>query len=148
MKKLMLTLALLIVSMSAASAFAKDLCVIDNLGGHVLKFDAVKLLKGKSTALVGRLNFGNSALNTPLSGVLTLDSDNLTTRIVLTYSSVAINEIAIFTFVGDKNFNATGNYNIIGGSIMAVSWTSIACNLAAAANVSGAPVGGNSLLPQ
>lgn len=148
MKKLLLILAFVIVSMSTTSAFAKDLCVADSLG-HVWKFDTIKLLKGKSTPLVGRVNINNdSANNHPVSGAVTLDSDNLTTRIVLTFSHGDLNETIIFSMVGDKSFNATGRFLIIGGAATTpYTWGNIPCDLAAAANVQGAPEHRSSFLP-
>jgi hypothetical protein len=145
----MLFLAVLFVSASATSAFAKDLCVGDSLG-NFLKFNNVKLLKGKTTPLVGRYEFGNGN-NTPVFGAVTLDSDNVETRIVLTYSNVFTNEIAIFTMVGDKSFNATGNYDIdpIGSiDINNASWTNILCSTFLPAFTSGPSGGQNRLRPE
>ena len=56
MKKMMLGLTALFVSMSATSAFALDLCVINGFG-QLYKFDAVRLLKNKTTPLSGRFHF-------------------------------------------------------------------------------------------
>jgi hypothetical protein len=149
MKKLMLILAVLFVGMSANSALALNLCVQDSLA-NFLKFDGVKPQNGKSTPLAGRYEFGNGN-NTPVHGVVTVDSDKITTRIVLTYSNVFTNEIAIFTMVGDKLFNALGNYDIdpIGSiDINNVTWTNIPCNTFLPAFKSGPSEGGNRLRPE
>ncbi len=139
MKKLMLILAVIIVSMSVTSAFAKDLCVVDNLG-HTLKFDGIKLLKGKSTPLVGRLHIGGGVGNGPISGVVTLDSDNETTRIAVTYYGISLGEVVLLYLTGDKFFNAAGRYDIVPfvyGGDADYSWTNIPCTLVQAAIVSG-----------
>jgi hypothetical protein len=149
MKKLMLVLAVLFVTMSAASAMALNICVEDTLG-NFMKFDGVKLQNGKSTPLAGRYEFGNGN-NTPIHGVVTVDSDKITTRIVLTYSNVFTNEIAIFTMVGDKLFNAAGNYDIdpIGSiDFNNVVWSNIPCNTFLPAFKSGPSGGHNRLRPE
>ena len=73
MKRMMLVLAALFVSMSATSAFALDLCVI-NTFGQLYKFDTVRLLKNKTTPLTGRFHFSGGNDNKPIFGSVTLDT--------------------------------------------------------------------------
>lgn len=94
-------LAVVLLGITAGPAFAKDLCV-QNIFGQLLKFDNVKLLKGKTTALVGRFHPAGSDTNTPVNGVLTVDSDNVTTRIgIVSFPIGAVSSVG-WTMTGDK----------------------------------------------
>jgi hypothetical protein len=144
MKKLILALGLLIVSASATSAFAKDLCV-DAGGGIRVQFNKVVLLKGKTTLLAGRADVGGN--NVPVVGTLTLDADNVTTRIgVMVYQIPGSWNIVGFTMsvVGDKLFNASGffdNFPLNSNGDGAVTWTSVLCSSVPPAFPSRAVVG-------
>jgi len=128
MKKIMLFLAVLFLSVSTTSAMAKDLCVQGSLGvGFV--FNNVKLLKGKTTILTGRVFIGSS--NAPFQGAVTVDSDNVTTRIgVIAYQGTTLIGPVLWDMVGDKFFNATGNADVAPfGSVFGPDiWTNIPCN--------------------
>ena len=126
MKRMMLVLAALFVSMSATSAFALDLCVINGFG-QLYKFDTVKLLKNKTTPLSGRFHFSGGNDNKPILGSVTLDSDNLTVRIFILSEGSAVQFSESMT--GDKHFNAVGSFDnaplgsTTGGSV----WANIPC---------------------
>lgn len=126
MKKMMLVFAFLFVSMSATSAFALDLCVINGFG-QLYKFDAVRLLRNKTTPLTGRFHFLGGEDNKPIMGSVTLDNDNLTVRIFILAEGSAVQFSESMT--GDKKFNALGSYDnaplgsTTGGSV----WASIPC---------------------
>jgi hypothetical protein len=150
MKKLMLILTVLFVGMSANSAFALNLCVTDSIG-HDLKFDNVKLPKGKSAPLAGRLNIGGSETNAPLSGVVTVDSDNVTTRIVVEVVHVANGELVRFYLTGDKAFNASGRFDGLPfnfGGDGNYSWANVPCNTLLPAFRIGSPAGGDRIIPE
>jgi len=104
----MLVLAALLVGISATSAFALDLCVINGFG-QLYKFDTVKLLKNKTTPLTGRFHFSGGNDNKPLFGSVTLDSDNLTVRIFILAEGSAVQFTESMT--GDKHFNALGSFD-------------------------------------
>jgi hypothetical protein len=80
MRRIALLVAIFLVGLTTAPAFAKDLCVVNDFG-QLLKFDRVQLLKGKTTVLVGRFHPLADDTNVPFNGAVTLDSDNVTTRI-------------------------------------------------------------------
>ena len=126
MKKIMLVLAALVVSMGATSAFATDLCVV-NAFAQLYKFDAVKLQKNKTTPLTGRFHFSGGNDNKPLFGSVTLDNDNLTVRIFILAEGSAVQVTESMT--GDKKFNAVGSFdNAPFGSTTGVNtWANIPC---------------------
>ena len=126
MKKMMLGLAALLVSLSATSALALDLCVINGFG-QLYKFDAVRLLKNKTTPLAGRFHFSGGNDNKPLLGSVTLDNDNLTVRIFVLSEGSAVQ----FTesMIGDKRFNALGSFDNapLGSTTGGSAWANIPC---------------------
>ena len=126
MKRMMLVLAALFVSMSATSAFALDLCVI-NTFGQLYKFDTVKLLKNKTTPLTGRFHFSGGNDNKPIFGSVTLDSDNLTVRIFILSEGSAVQFSESMT--GDKQFNAIGSFDNapLGSTTGGSAWGNIPC---------------------
>ena len=126
MKKMMLAFAALLVSMSATSAFALDLCVINGFG-QLYKFDTVRLLKNKTTPLSGRFHFAGGNDNKPIFGSVTLDSDNLTVRIFILSEGSAVQFSESMT--GDKKFNALGSYDNapLGSTTGASAWANIPC---------------------
>jgi hypothetical protein len=131
MRRIALLVGLFLVGLTTTSAFAKDLCVV-NAFGQLVKFDKVQVLKGKTTVLAGRFHGTGGDPNVPFNGAVTLDSDNVTTRIgILAYPvagggiSVAFSEYMI----GDKDFNATGSFDNspFSGTDGADIWTSVSC---------------------
>jgi hypothetical protein len=131
MRRIALLVVVVFVGITAGPAFAKDLCV-ENSFGDVFRFDRVQLLKGKTTVLVGRFHSGGGDPNVPVNGAVTLDSDNVTTRIgILAYPvagggiSVAFSEY----MVGNKSFNATGSFDNspFDGTDGADTWTPVSC---------------------
>ena len=129
MRRKALLVAMFLVGLTTAPAFAKDLCVV-NAFGQFFKFDRVQLLKGKTTVLVGRVHPLGDATNLPFNGAVTLDSDNITTRIgIVVYPTDPAFVSAAFLMVGDKNFNADGSFDSspLSGTDGADIWTKVSC---------------------
>jgi hypothetical protein len=130
MKRIALLVAIFLVGLTTVPAFAKDLCVQNDFG-QLLKFDRVQLLKGKTTVLAGRFHPLADDTNLPFNGAVTLDSDNITTRIgVLSFPDVSGIPVAVgWTMVGDKSFNATGSFDNspFSGTDGADIWTHVSC---------------------
>jgi hypothetical protein len=153
MKKLLLAVAVFLFSTSATSAFAKDLCVVNNFG-QLFKFDNVKLLKGKTTPLVGRIHPFGSDFNQPITGSVTLDSDNATVRISILGIPLPGSGLVSFvaSMIGDKNFNALGQFDNAPLETLTNSdaWTAVPCiqGFFPAAFVTGPLVGPAPGIPQ
>jgi hypothetical protein len=152
MKKIMLFLAVLFLSASATSAFAKDICVLDGFG-NLLQFNKVQLLKGRSTQLSGRIHYGGFSLNSPLHGVVTVDSDNVTTRIAFTIHGVAPALFEVFAVhaTGDKLFNASGSFDqgpFTPGGDGAYSMVNAPCSIVLPALPDRSPGGPISVIPE
>jgi hypothetical protein len=129
MRRIALLVAIFLVGLTTAPAFAKDLCVVNDFG-QLFKFDRVQLLKGKTTVLAGRFHPLGDATNLPFNGAVTLDSDNITTRIgILIYPTDAAFVAAAVVMVGDKNFNATGSFDNspFSGTDGADNWAKVSC---------------------
>jgi hypothetical protein len=133
MKKMMLFLAVLFLSVSATSAFALDLCLQGGAGaaGVMFQFNKVVLNKGKTTVLAGRADQAGN--NVPLFGAVTLDSDGVTTRIAVMAFPFTGSWNALgfaISMVGDKQFNATGIFDNFpldtAGDSM--TWTHVLCS--------------------
>jgi hypothetical protein len=146
MKKLLLGVAVLVLSMTATSAFAKDLCVL-NTFGQLFKFDGVKLLKGKTAPLVGRFHPTGGDFNQPVNGSVTLDGDNVTVRVSIVGVPLAGSGLLPFieSMIGDKNFNAVGQFDNapFGALTGADAWFAVPCvaGIFPAAIVTGPVVG-------
>lgn len=112
MRKFILGLTVLFLSGSPISALAKDICV-QNSFGQFLKFDKIKLLTGRTTVFGGRFHGNGDTLNQPFYAAVTVDSDNVTTRIIVTAMPAgdAASVPVAWYMVGDKSFNATGRYD-------------------------------------
>jgi hypothetical protein len=153
MKKIVLLIVVLLVSVTAGPAFAKDLCV-GNAFGQLFKFDKVQLLKGKTTTLAGRWHPFADDTNTPVTGAVTLDSDNSTTRIAIISYPVGLSGVAVaFSeyMIGDKSFNATGTFDNspFSGDDGSDVWTAVDCKtIVPPASPTISPVGPAPGLPQ
>jgi len=95
------------------------------------QFNKVVFLKGKTTLLAGRADLGGN--NVPAVGAVTVDTDNVTTRIgVMVYQVPGSWNVVGFTLnlVGDKLFNATGffdNFPLNSNGDGAFTWTNVPC---------------------
>lgn len=128
MRKTALLFVVLFLVAFSASAFAKDICV--NNGSSLIKFDNVRLLKGKTTPLSGEFHPGGGDANLPFIGSVTLDADGVTTRIhiISSYGNGAIS--CMWAMTGDKSFNASGNFDNVPFASTpdgAETWTNISC---------------------
>lgn len=131
MKKLIVFLALSLF-LQASTLFAKDICVESNFLGSLI-FKNVKIDK---RPFVGKWFHGvagcNGQLSAPVIGIA--DMQNTTVRIGVTAYMVGCGDSSsfVFTMLGDKDFNATGNIdrgsNGIGNTDGFDTWTSVDCN--------------------
>ena len=132
MKRIVPLVVAVLFAVPWGGALARDICVA-NAYGDLYVFNNVKLLKGKTTPLVGRIHFGGDS-NSPVSGSVTLDSDNLTTRIgVIAYPAGIAFTPFIEYMTGDKSFNAGGAYDNgpLGSEDGTDTWTALDCKLLA-----------------
>lgn len=126
MRRFALLLAVIFMCLTEASAFAATRCVSNGFG-QFFKFYNVVLQKGKSTQLVGQWVTAGGAL--PLDGVVSLDTDGVTTRVgIITYPGLSLSAV-MWSMVGNKVLTGTGNfYNPPFSDAGADTWTSVNCN--------------------
>ena len=130
MKKSVFVLAMFLLSASATSVLAKDICVA-NQDGKLFKFDNVRLIRNKTTSLVGRIHPAAFLLvnnSRPMYGSVTVRGDNAVVEVFVTGGMLVPTTWHMYL---DKNFEGAGRidrspYN--SGGDDDEFWTNIPCN--------------------
>ena len=136
MRKMALLFAVLLVVATVAPAFATNICV-QNAFGQMFRFSFSGMGKGKTVNVRGEFhqNILDLSVNVPFEGAVTLDIDGVTTRIgIISFPSSPAGSFSAvgWSMVGDKHFNATGDYYNLPFSSATPSgsdtWTNVSCS--------------------
>jgi hypothetical protein len=120
----------LAVSLLAADAFGKDICLNDNLGGQFV-FKAPKPLKpAGAIALTGIYIQAVPAVEAPFDGAATLDAAGTTAHFGIFIHALSISNNLTVEWTGDRTFAGSGFYDNTGSYTQTgtISFTTVSCS--------------------